>query len=152
MTVTVGVDSYVDELQLQAYADARGIALTGDLSVLLINSMDYIESQSYKGYKTDETQPLEWPRTGVYVDRRYLDPTVVPADIEKAQMQGAVEISNGGDLNASIQPRVTEETIVGAVSVKYSDKGNQTTIYTKVDTLLSKYKDSSPINFSVVRA
>ena len=67
-------------------------------------------------------------------------------------MQGAVEIDGGGDLNASIQPRVTEETIVGAVSVKYSDKGNQTTIYTKVDTLLAKYKDSSPLNLSVVRA
>ena len=62
-TIIVGTNSYVTEAELQTYADDRGIVIQGaDLSVLLINAMDYIETRSYSGQKFDADQSLEFPR------------------------------------------------------------------------------------------
>jgi hypothetical protein len=138
-TITVGTNSYVTEAELQTYADDRGITIAAaDLSVLLIQAMDYIETRAFKGSKTDPSQALEWPRSGVYLNGAELDDTAVPDAIKQAQMAAALICDTGADLLGSVAPRVTAER-VGEVSVQYSDKGNQTTLYPKLTALLRNY-------------
>lgn len=138
-TITVGTNSYVTEAELQTYADDRGITIAAaDLSVLLIQAMDYIETRAFKGSKTDPSQALEWPRSGVYLNGTELDDTIVPDAIKQAQMAAALIYDTGADLLGSVAPRVTAER-VGEVSVQYSDKGNQTTLYPKLTALLRNY-------------
>jgi len=123
MALVVGVDTYADSTALEAYALARGIELAGDSEVLLIKAMDYLESRTYKGEKTVRTQPLQWPRTGVYMADGYvLDSTVVPADIIRAQCQLACD-ADRFDLigsGASVKSKT-----VGDVSVTYVDGSRQ---------------------------
>ncbi len=127
MPLTPGTDTYATEAELDAYAAARGITLTGVPDVLLTKALDWLELQAFAGSKTDPLQALEWPRDGS---------TEVPAKIVTAQLVCALIIDAGGDPLAAIGPRVTSETVVGAVSVTYSDNGPLVTLYPQLTALL----------------
>ena len=151
-TITVGTNSYVTEAELTTYATDRGVTLTGATDVLLIQAMDWLELKPFKGVKTDAAQELEWPRTGVSVNGVTLDDSTVPERIKQAQMSAAILIDQGADLMPTVEQRVIAERVEGAVSVQYSDKGNQTAIFTKLNWLLRDYvTNSGGMSFDVVR-
>ena len=129
----MAIIGYNEETDLTAYAAARDITLARPVAVTLQLALDYLETRTYKYDKTDPEQPLEFPRNG---------DTVVPAKIKEAQLVAAVIYDGGGDPMGAINPRVTQETVVGAVSVSYSDKGNQTIIYPQLNALLRPYLSS----------
>lgn len=142
---------YNTEAELTDYATARGITLTGSTSVLLTKALDWVEVQPFKGVKASASQPLEWPRDGVYVDGEELSESTVPEAIETAQLVAAILIDGGEDLFATIGPRVTMEK-VGPIAVSYSDKGNQANLYPQLSRLLADYLKSSGMSFAVTRA
>lgn len=151
-TITVGENSYVTETELTTYATDRGLTLTGTKDVLLIQAMDWLELKPFKGSKTVATQDLEWPRTDVFVNGTELDDTVVPERIKQAQMAAAILIDSGADLQPTVEQRVIAESVAGAVSVQYSDKGNQSPVFTKLNGLLRDYvTNSGGMSFDVVR-
>ena len=142
---------YATTSDLSAYADARGVTLTQDESVTLTRALDWLELQNFAGRKTDPLQPLEWPRTGV----PGVDPATVPDKIKTAQLVCALIYDAGGDPLAAITPRVTQETVFGAVSVSYSDSGPSTPLYPQLAALLKPYMTAGqmgPANFLVQRA
>ena len=126
----MAIIGYVEETDFTAYATARGITLQLSESVTLTLALDYIEAQTYKGTKTDESQELAFPRDGS---------TEIPQGIKNAQMEAALIYDRGEDPLGSIGQRVTQETVVGAVSVSYSDTGNQATIYRKLSATLAPF-------------
>lgn len=137
----MSIIGYVDTDDFEAYALARGIALLRPSSETLLLGLDYIELQSYSGYKTNSDQLLQFPRNGS---------NVVPDKILKAQMEVALLYDAGIDILAPIGPKVTQETVVGAVSVSYSDSVNTNTRYQKIDKLLSEFLGGSGANSFVV--
>ena len=125
---TVG---YTSDTELEAYASARGVTMSGDPDVLLTMALDWLELQPFSGEKTDVSQSLQWPRKyvpGVADDE-------IPANIVTAQIVCAMIYDAGGDPLAVIQPRVTQEK-VGEISVSYSDSGPLVTLYPKLSMLL----------------
>jgi hypothetical protein len=152
-TITVGTNSYVTEAELTTYATDRGVTLTGATDVLLIQAMDWLELRPFKGSKTVATQDLEWPRTGVLVNGTELDDSTVPERIKQAQMAAAIQIDGGSDLQPTVGPRVISQSVDGAVSRTFSDKGNQTPVFTKLNALIRDYvTNSGGMSFDVVRA
>lgn len=141
----MAIIGYVEEADFTVYATARGITLVRPVSETLTQAIDYIELQDYSGVKTDDAQALQFPRNGE---------TVVPNAIKQAQMVAAVLYDSGSDPVADVGPRVTQETVVGAVSVSYSDTGNQSTRYVQLDKILAPYLDSNSYGnqFEVVGA
>lgn len=134
---------YVEETDFTAYAAARGITLLRPESETLTQALDYIELQSYSGSKTDPEQVLEFPRNGE---------TEIPADIITAQMQTALVYDRGEDPLAPNGVKVLEETVHGAVTVKYSDKGGNTTTYPQITALLAPFLvNSGGSNFGITR-
>ena len=121
---------YATEAELTAYAAARGVTLTQPESVTLTSALDWLELQSFSGTKTDPGQPLEFPRNGE---------TAVPAKIKTAQLVCAMIYDAGGDPLQAIGPRVTQETVFGAVSVSYSDTGPLVTLYPQLSALLRDF-------------
>lgn len=144
MAVTVGVDSYVDETELDAFASARDITLDGNKSAALILAMDYLSLQSWAGEKTDPDQPLDFPRDG---------DTEVLAAIEKAQLQLALMVFQGVNLLAPVGPAVKREK-VDVLEVEYQDGAGSTTSYPAVNLLIGPYlaRTSGSANFAVVRS
>lgn len=126
MTVIVGVNSYIDEAELIAYALARGVTITtADASIDLIKAMDYLEAQPFKGWKTDPAQPLQWPRTDVYIDGVLIDSATVPQETLDAQAVIAMSIEAGYDPLATYGPSVKSEK-VDVIQIVYKDNARAT--------------------------
>jgi len=121
---------YATTEEYEAAASARGITLLRPSSQTLWLARDYMELQKYKGEKTDPSQPLAFPRDGA---------TEVPLNIIAAQMEAALIYDRGEDPLGAVGQRVTQETVFGAVSVSYSDTGNQATIYRKLNAMLAPF-------------
>lgn len=115
-----GANSYATEAELQAYADARGVTLSGVLEQLLIKAMDYLESLSYKGMKTSSTQPLQWPRSGAVVDGYSVASDEIPTRLVQGQLATALAIDAGNDPLAPVEPAVKREK-VGPLETEYQD-------------------------------
>jgi len=126
----MAIIGYVEQTDFENYAAARGITLERDTSITLTLALDYIDRQTYSGYKTDPNQELDFPRNG---------DTEVPQGILNAQMEAALLYDKGQDPMGEIGQRVTEKTVVGAVSIKLSDSGTSTTIYRKLNATLAPF-------------
>ena len=137
MPVVVGVDSYGDETGLVAYAAARGITLVTNTTILLIKSMDSIEQKNYKGWKTDSTQALQWPRVNVCVDGRILASDEIPALLIEGQYETAIAIDQGNDPLAPIDPKVKSEK-VDVIEVVYSDTAANAVVVKAINNKLRK--------------
>lgn len=150
MAVVVGTNSYGDETGLQAYADARGITLTGDLTINLIKAMDYLEIQSYKGDKYSYSQALQHPRT-FYEIVEGDEAGVVADDIITGQYLAATLIDAGNDLNP-IVGRETKKEKVDVIEVEYMDSAASTALYPQLTKTISRFLSSSGTSFEVIRA
>lgn len=117
-TIVTGANSYVTSAELTTYATDRGVTITGTNAVLLIQAMDYIEAQNYKGYKSTAAQPLVWPREAVYIDGYLFDNDDIPEQLKNAQMATALAIDAGNSPYAVIE-RQTESERVDVIEVRY---------------------------------
>ena len=124
--------TYATDAELIAYAAARGVTITAlEAPILLTKAGDWLQ-----------VQPITVP-----------DP--VPDQIKQAQMVCAMIYHAGGDPLAAITPRVTQETVFGAVSVSYSDSGPSAPLYPQLAALIRPYLTAGSMggaNFRVCRA
>ena len=125
MPLVVGTDTYATEAELEAFAEARGITLSRDSSVLLTLAMDYMLPMRWKGDKTDPNQALDWPRTspvaynGAWpVDYPTWDSDTVPDAIKRGQMMLAIFADS---YSLSPVSGGVKSKSVGDVSVTYGD-------------------------------
>ena len=158
MALIAGTNTYSTATELAAYATARGIEIAGDSDVLLVGAMDYLATleDRWQCERTSPTQPLAWPRTGVYVYGTALAEDAIPQSLKDAQMRLALEADAGVALlptvSAGSKGSVIEET-VDVVTVKYAEGANNTQpVFTAAMGLLKPLmKSGGGINFEVRR-
>ena len=141
-SIVANANSYVSDAELSTYAADRGITLTGTVSQLLIKAMDYIESQAFIGYKSIETQPLQWPRYGAVIDGYELNSDVIPQLLKDAQMATAISIDSGVDPLVTIGRQIKAESL-GPMSTQYMDNSTASEIIRTIDSKLQKLLVSS---------
>lgn len=134
MTVTVedgtgvaGANSYISLADAKTYAKDRGITLVDDdvkLEQYMNKAVDYLESlrSDYKGAKAVSTNALQWPRTGVTIDRVVIASTTIPNELKYAQVELMIAINGGTDIvpTATGDAFVTREKI-GPIDTQYSE-------------------------------
>ena len=142
MALVVGTNTYASEAELSAYASAREIDIAGTPSTLLTKAMDYLATleDQWQGVRTSASQPLAWPRTGVYVYGTALADDAIPQSLKDAQIRLALEADSGVALMPTVgvgsTGSVIEET-VDVVTVKYAEGyNNSQPIFTAVTGLL----------------
>ncbi|GKX54098.1 hypothetical protein SOASR030_02100 [Leminorella grimontii] len=149
-------NSYVSIDDLKEFTAARGYEISNDnaeLERLLIQAMDYLESLTWKGRRTDPEQPLSWPRMGIYIEGSAIDVNTIPLRVKQAQCRLAVEAQET-DLNPTKSGgAVTLERVEGAVTVQYDGSSNDGTVtFPWLNGLLrGLYGGSSAFNFDVRR-
>lgn len=156
MALTPGTDTYATDAELAAYATARGITITGTPDVLLIQAMDYLATleDRWQGSRTSSTQPLAWPRTGVYVYGTALADDAIPQSLKDAQCRLALDADAGTVLMPNVEVggkgSVIEEA-VDVVRVKYAEGyNNSQPIFIAVNGLLKPLMNSGGgVNFAV---
>lgn len=130
-------NSYVTTTQLQAYADARGITIAGDLEELLVTAMDYIEGLNYIGLRQTRDQSLSWPRYDVYIDGWLQATTTIPQELKNGQMAVALAIDAGnGPLN-NVDPQVRRKK-VDVLEIEYAPGASSTVIVKTINNALRK--------------
>lgn len=156
MPLTPGTDTYATETELEAYAEARGITVAGTPSVLLIKAMDYLATleDRWQGDRTSATQPLAWPRTGVYVYGALLADDAIPQSLIDAQIRLALDVDAGTELMPNIGVGASGSVIrekVDVVEVQYAEGyNNSQPIFVAVNGLLKPLmKAGGGINFAV---
>lgn len=117
-SVVAGANSYIDIAEAKVYAAARGVDLGVDDALTeqrLLVSMDYLESLSYKGYRTSpDDQELAWPRSDVVFDGRTYNANSIPNKLKHAQAQLVIELFNG----VSFYSSTTANSSGGELAVK----------------------------------
>lgn len=130
-------NSYVSEAELATYMTDRGLTLTGTAATLLIQAMDYIESQPFKGVKGSDTQALQWPRWGVVIDGYAIDTDEIPTLLKESQMEATIGIDGGNNPLANVE-RATKMEKVGEIEVEYMDGARDSVYVTAAETKLKK--------------
>lgn len=156
MPLTPGTDTYATSAELTTYATARGITIAGTPDVLLIQAMDYIATleDRWQGSRTLSTQPLAWPRTGVYVYGTLIADDAIPQSLKDAQMRLALDADAGTVLLPTVpvggQGSVIREK-VDVVEVQYAEGyNNSQPIFTAANGLLKPLmRSGGGINFAV---
>lgn len=158
MPLTPGTDTYATEAELGAYASARGITVTGTPSVLLTKAMDYLATleDRWQGERTSPTQPLAWPRTGVYVYGTALADDAIPQSLKDAQCRLALDVDAGVALLPTVEAGAKGSVIrekVDVVEVAYHPgHNNSQPIFTAANGLLKPLmKSGGGLNFEVRR-
>ena len=132
-----GANSYVSDAELTDYAGDRGLTLTGDAGVLLLQAMLYIEALSFKGQKKTKDQPLVWPRYGVYIDGFNVASDEIPAILKTLQCEVALSIDAGSDPLANVDRAVKREK-VDVIEVEYADNAAPYAYSRKIKALEKK--------------
>lgn len=130
-------NSYVSAADLDTYASDRGKTISGTQADLLIQAMDYIEQQPFKGIKGSETQSLLWPRYGVYINGYYVDNDEIPQLLIDALCEVAIGIDGGVNPLANVT-RETKSEKVGPITVQYMDGARDSTYLAAAESKLSK--------------
>lgn len=158
MALIVGTNTYSTATELAAYATARGLEIAGDADVLLVVAMDYLATleDRWQGERTSPTQPLAWPRTGVYVYGTALADDAIPQSLKDAQCRLALDADTGVALLPTVGAGATGSIIektVDVVTVKYAEGANNTQpVFTAAMGLLKPLmKAGGGINFEVRR-
>lgn len=154
-SVVSGANSYASAADFTTYLSQRGVTLTGtygDNTEILIKAMDFLEGQSFKGYKYLEDQPLQFPRADLYIDAFYIPTSSIPALLKEAQMEVAKIIDDGYNPNSTIERTVKSES-VGDVSVVYQDNAAGAAINRSITAKLRKLlsSGSGSATYSVMR-
>lgn len=118
-------NSYVDVAYARTFADDVGLVFPSDddaLARLLLGSMAYIEAQPFQGFASTPTQSLQWPRTGVFVNGYAVPSNTIPIQLKQAQVQAAFMVSEGTDLNPTIDAGLITKETVGPIETDYSEE------------------------------
>lgn len=151
------VDSYAGVDDLRRYAGLRGYTIPEDdasCEKLLIKAMDYLAGLDWCGEKSEQSQPLDWPRRGVCVNGAILQDGLLPKRVVDAQCRLAVE-AQIVDLQPTLngESDILSESIAGAVAVTYNpDSAGTPPSFPWLDTILrGLVHDTGGINFDVMR-
>lgn len=160
-TFLATAESYISVVDADTYFTNRGNTVWAALSTTqkeqaLRKAADFM-GQTYRmkwnGYRTTDTQALDWPR--YYVSKRdsvstrgsfnlggyggmsgtYYTNTTIPVEVKAAQCELAVRASVANLLD-DLQPPVTQES-VGTLHVRYDPGARKTVSYPAVDRILA---------------
>lgn len=158
MALIAGTNTYATAVELSSYATARGIEIAGESDVLLVGAMDYLATleDRWQGERTSASQPLAWPRTGVYVYGTALADDAIPQSLKDAQCRLALDADAGIALLPTVEAGAKGSVIaekVDTIEVRYAEGANNTQpVFTAAMGLLKLLmKAGGGINFEVRR-
>lgn len=138
--VVSGANTYASAADFSTYLSNRGVSfesLVGSSEQTLIMAMDYLETREFIGSKASKDQPLQWPRSGVFIDGFSYTDSEIPELLKKVQMEIAYAIDTGNNPNSPID-RKTKREKVGDIEVEYADDSDDVVELKAVRDILAK--------------
>lgn len=122
-------NSYVTASFVRDYLEGRGVVVPADdkLIPLIIQAADYMECiPRYAGRKTNYEQALQYPRTGVRIDRQGVPIDAIPVALQRAQAQlVGDQIQSGKPLLSSKTEYVLKRRTLGPLTQEWATGSGQ---------------------------
>jgi len=137
---TADIDTYCSDLGLTAWAAGT----TPEKEAANLRAMQYIESLSYKGIKSNSDYSLKFPRYDIWTEDGYLiDSDEIPNDLKKAVCRAAYEeIVSLGILQSNLtRSDFTKREKVSSIEMEY-DKFHYETVFRTIKGLLKDLVES----------
>jgi len=162
--VVAGANSYIALADWKLWADARGYdySSSGDeiIKAALVRATAYLNDLPWKGFKTDRSNPLVWPRYGDEGPGNYINAlrypmtywtgvldrdgywvgiAEVPKEVINAQCEAAWIILGGAELEPSLERggMIASESVSGAVAVTYFPGASAETRFVAIEKRIS---------------
>lgn len=148
-------DSYESVAGHIAYAALYGVTVSSQQAEInLRKGMDYIETDKlYKGCKEFGTDInlLQFPRTGIYINKVLVDSATSLVMIKKALNETALSIYNGVDPLA-IKKKVVQSQELGPLKQTFDTKQINYPLNPRIDLFLGPLlkTNNSPLHFKVI--
>lgn len=157
--IVPNANSYANRADYIAYAGLLGVVIPDEdeADVEMIRAAQFIDSHEWrlKGQMVDRSQPMAFPRSGLYIDGFSWDEDEIPRQVIHCQFKVAMDIHAGVDpYNPPPNPNrpTRRERVEGAVEVEYfgDDKMARLSVNSTWQALLSSLMVSSGLR--MVRA
>ena len=141
-TVVANANSYASDAEMKAHANLRDLTVPAtqpERESLLIIAMDYLASQEAKmqGSRTDTTQLLSYPRTGVDIYGASLGYNSIPIQLKNAQIEAAIAANSQSLLVNTSSKNIASEK-VDVLEVSYFSGGAWESV--RLDTVDAQLK------------
>jgi hypothetical protein len=138
-SVVSGANTYVSLQNFKDWATLRNLTYGNDASVTqsIYRAMDFFERQTFIGFKANEDQPLQWPRTEAMIDGYYADATEIPNDV-KLSLYEAIFVQESGNSHLNTEDRKTLREKVGDIEVTYANNSENRVTTPALTFALSK--------------
>lgn len=155
-SIVSGANSYATRSEFIAYASSLGVTISDDATAdsHLVTAAKFIDSHesSLIGRKVSKSQPLSFPRYGVFLDGFSWDHDEIPNKTKECQMALAIDVSSGVDLyNPAPELVAKKEKVPGAAEVEYfgDDKSFDTSFSSRGVSLLKELLVNSGTGLSI---
>jgi hypothetical protein len=138
-SIVSGANTYVTLEEFKAFADKRGLSHGNDAAVTksIFRAMDFFERQTFIGFKANENQPLQFPRTEAMIDGYYIDADEIPKEVKDALFE-AIFVQESGNSQLNTEDRKTLREKVGDIEVTYANNSENRVTTPALTFALSK--------------
>lgn len=144
-----GANSYVDLAEFLTYREDRGVTLSSadtdaKIQAILVKSCDGLEAfyDRYSGTKGSATQGREWPREGATINGVFpIGDDEIPINLKYAQMEGAIEVDSGNELQATIDSVSIKRDKVGPLETEFFQGSGASGTFTSGGQVFTKILD-----------
>ena len=145
-SIVAGAESYCTVEFATTYHANRGNAAWAALASdeireqLLRKATDYmmqVYRGRWQGYRKQDGQALDWPRSDVTVDLYDVDSDIVPLEVKSACAELALRASTSTLYADQSQAIVSEK--IGPIETEYDKNSSQAVQYKSIDSMLRPY-------------
>ena len=124
-----GANTYVSDAEYVAYAASLGKTIGVDAptrEIELVGATYYLDSfrDKYQGWKTVNTNSLQFPRSNVYIDNYIVADNAIPVELERAQMEAAIFSITTPLFNDSANQNIKIEQLAQTGKIEYFSGGS----------------------------
>lgn len=137
-TIVAGANSYIALADARTYAADRGLTLPttdADCQEALVRGADYIDGKYgslFQGNIVDVDQTMMWPRNRAYLYGWLLPNDEIPTIVKEAQVQAAVALTAGVELEPAGNSAPVRREKVGALETEYQTSSGRGSIEPRV--------------------
>ena len=134
-------NSYITVAEYNAFLDARYVSRSAiseaQAEAYILRATDYFETLKFQGWKHEELQAMQWPRSNIIIDGFSVNSDEIPIEVKLALYELAYAYEQGYGITDPVSRETISES-VGSLSVTYKSSSADRTLTPAATKALTK--------------